>query len=81
MDWVLAAAIFYALLPEPRPPFLSIAAIVTLAHLGGVASHVPGGLGVFEGIVLFTLGGTVPSEALVAALVAYRVVYFLLPLA
>jgi phosphatidylglycerol lysyltransferase len=81
VDWLLAAAILYSLLPEPRPPFLTIAGIVTLAHLGGVASHVPGGLGVFEGIVLFTLGGMVPSEALIAALVAYRVVYFLLPLA
>jgi phosphatidylglycerol lysyltransferase len=46
----------------------------------GVISHVPGGLGVFEAVMLVALGGRVPSEALAGALVLYRLVYYVLPL-
>jgi uncharacterized membrane protein YbhN (UPF0104 family) len=42
-----------------------------------IASHVPGGLGVLESIVLSLL----PGASVLAALLMFRVVYFLAPLA
>jgi uncharacterized membrane protein YbhN (UPF0104 family) len=42
-----------------------------------LASHVPGGLGVLEATVLYLL----PGGAAIGALIAFRVVYFFVPLA
>ena len=44
-----------------------------------IVSHVPGGVGVFEAVILFTLPG-VPPDALLGSLLAYRAVYYLVPL-
>jgi glycosyltransferase 2 family protein len=43
---------------------------------GSLLSHVPGGLGVIETVVLFLL----PGQQLIGGLVAFRVIYFLIPL-
>ena len=81
IDWLLAAAVFYVLLPQSRPAFLPFAGAFAAAQLTGLASHVPGGLGVFDGLMVLFLRNQVPIAALATALVAYRIVYYLLPLA
>lgn len=82
VDWLLAAAVFFVLLPRPWPAFLPFAGAFAAAQLIGLASHVPGGLGVFDGlIVVFLRGSGVPIDAIAPALVAYRIVYYLVPLA
>jgi phosphatidylglycerol lysyltransferase len=81
VDWVLAAAVLYALLPAGgKLTFVAFLGIFLLAQFAGVVSHIPGGLGVFEGVLLALLGGRVPPDAFLAALVAYRLIYYLLPL-
>jgi phosphatidylglycerol lysyltransferase len=45
-----------------------------------MASHVPAGLGVFDGVLAWLLGPVLPPARLVPALVVYRVIYYLLPL-
>lgn len=51
-----------------------------LAIIVSLVTHVPGGVGVFEAVVVATVPD-VPLPALVAALFAYRVIYYLIPLA
>lgn len=51
----------------------------TLAIVAVLISHVPGGIGVFEAVMVAALPGAARPE-LVAALLGYRVVYYLLPL-
>jgi phosphatidylglycerol lysyltransferase len=80
LDWTLAVAVLFVLLPEPRPPFLAVAAAFLVSQLLGLASSVPGGLGVFESSIVLLLKGNVSSSVLLSALVVYRVVYYLLPL-
>jgi phosphatidylglycerol lysyltransferase len=76
------AAALYALLPEAaRIGFLPFATLFVLATTAGLLSNVPAGLGVFESVLLLALGSTVAPVDLAVALVAYRVVYFVLPLA
>ena len=53
----------------------------SLAVVLGMISHVPGGLGVFESVLLVALAGDVPAEGLAGALVLYRLIYYVLPLA
>ena len=60
--------------------FFSFAAIYAAALALGVLSHIPGGLGVFELAILYTVGRNAPVNAVAAALVTYRAIYFLLPM-
>jgi len=81
LDWALAAGILYALLPSSAPvSYLSFLSVFLLGQIAGVISNVPGGLGVFETIILLLLSPSIPSSVLFGALFVYRVVYYLLPL-
>lgn len=80
IDWVAAASVLYALLPpEPGLTFSGYLAVYLLAQVIALISNVPGGLGVFETMVL-ALSPGLPKPALVGALLAYRAIYYLLPL-
>ena len=54
-DWALAGAVLYVLLPTGAVPFLAFLGAFLAAILIGMASHVPGGLGVFEGLMVVLL--------------------------
>ena len=82
LDWALAGAVLYVLLPPSALPFLAVPRRVPgVAILLGMASHVPGGVGVFEGLMVLLLKPYLTSGELLPALVVYRAVYYLLPLA
>jgi len=81
-DWIFAAAVLYMLLPSRLDiGFASFLGTFLLAQIIGLASHVPGGLGVFEVVLLASLPQHPARGALIASLVAYRAVYYLMPLA
>jgi len=81
VDWVLAAGVLYILLPNTLPlGFGRFLGIFLLAQIAGVASNVPGGLGIFEAISLIFLAPFYPAAAILGALVAFRAIYYLLPL-
>lgn len=79
-DWLLAASVFYVLLPKGKPAFLSCVGIFITAQLVGAVSHVPGGIGVFESMIMLSLSRMIPSDQLFGTLVAYRGMYYLGPL-
>jgi phosphatidylglycerol lysyltransferase len=81
LDWTIAGTVLYVILPGGSVPFLALIAAFLAAQLLGLASHVPGGMGVFEGLMVLLLKPFVSSSVLLPALIAYRVVYYLLPLA
>jgi phosphatidylglycerol lysyltransferase len=82
VDWVLAAWVFYVLLPKDiHVDFRQHLVMFMLAQGVGLASHVPAGLGVFEGICLLMLGSDAESlPALTASFLMYRLIYYVLPL-
>lgn len=78
-DVCAGAAVLYVLLPPgAEVPFATMLAAYVFACLLGIASHAPGGIGVFEATMLLGLPG-VPREALLGALLVYRLCYYLLP--
>ncbi len=82
LDWALAAAVLYALLPPwADVNFPLVLGAFLLGQIAGLVSQVPGGLGVFESCLIFLLTPRIPAPALFAALVAYRLVYYAVPLA
>lgn len=80
-DIGFSAAVLWALLPPMPIGFAAFAGVYAVAIVLGVASHVPAGIGVFEGGILLALGHKVPLDTLAAALLLYRAVYHLGPLA
>ncbi len=79
IDLCSAAGVLYVLLPVPRQlDFLTFAAIYVFGCVLGIASHAPGGIGVFEATMLKFV--PVPSqEALLASLLLFRIIYYLAP--
>lgn len=80
LDITAAAAVLWWLLPQGSIGFPAFVGFYAAATVLGVISHVPGGLGVFEAVMLVALGHAVPAGTLAGALVLYRVIYYLLPL-
>jgi len=79
LDWTIAATVLHVLLPG-GVPFLAVLGAFLASQLLGLASHVPGGVGVFEGLMVLLLKPFLSAAELLPALVAYRAVYYLLPL-
>ncbi len=76
----VAAGVLWQLLPAgSAPAFVTFAGVFAIAVVGGAVSQVPGGLGVFETILLLALPGVPPTQ-LLGALLAWRGLYYLAPL-
>jgi len=80
LNWSLIAMIVWVLLPAGLN-YGTVLATLLGAAIVGAATHVPGGLGVLEAVFVTTLGAAVAAPQLIAALVAYRALYYLAPLA
>ncbi len=80
LDWSLSAAIFYMLLPSSNLfTYPACLGIYLLAQFAGVVSNVPGGLGIFESVMLLLLSPTFSTAQLIGALIAFRGIYNFLP--
>jgi len=81
IDWAVAGSVLYVLMANSvqmdYPEFLEI---FLLSQCIGLVSSVPGGLGVFEGVMLLLLSEAAPASSLIGSLLLYRVIYYLLPL-
>lgn len=78
-DLLLASACAYVLLPATAEvSFVAFAGLYMVALAVAVVTAVPGGLGVFESLLVLLLP-QVPAPQLLGALLAYRLVYFVLP--
>ncbi len=80
VDWTLAGAVLYVLLPPSSLSFAGFLGLFLSAILIGMASHVPGGLGVFEGLMVMLMKPYLGSGEVLPALVVFRGVYYLVPL-
>lgn len=80
VEMTVSASVLYVLLPTGASVSLgAFVGIYILAVAAGILSHVPGGLGVFETTLLLLMPGA-PSEAMLGAVLAYRLIYYIVPL-
>ena len=81
MELIGAAGIIYFALPvEGNPGFQIVLGAFLLSFSAGLLSQVPGGVGVMEAVFLAVMPG-VPATAVFAALLVWRLLYLLFPLA
>lgn len=80
LDLAAGALAFYVLLPEePAVGFTVVAVAFLVATLLGFISHAPGSLGVLDTTMIVALS-QYPTEHLLATLLTFRCLYFILPL-
>ncbi|WP_231107040.1 bifunctional lysylphosphatidylglycerol flippase/synthetase MprF [Pandoraea pnomenusa] len=79
-DLGMAAAALWCLLPAGVVDLPTFVVFYAIAMALGVLSHVPGGVGVFEAVILLATNGHAPISQVAGALVLYRGIYYLLPL-
>ncbi|MDJ0510309.1 MAG: hypothetical protein QNJ64_13800 [Crocosphaera sp.] len=81
MDWGLASGVLYLLLPLSKTvSFPGFFGIYILGLTAGLISNVPGGLGIFETVILLSLPATISEGDILGGLIAYRAIYYFLPL-
>jgi phosphatidylglycerol lysyltransferase len=82
LDWAAAGAVLYCLLPSGSGlSYAGFLGVFLLAQIIGVVSQVPGGLGVFETVMLVMLRPNLPAATVLGSMLAFRVIYYVLPLA
>lgn len=80
-DMLVAGLVLYALLSQQvEMRFDTFLLLFLLAQLTGLASQVPGGIGVFEGSFLYLAADSHSSSAILAALIVFRIIYYIVPL-
>lgn len=80
LHWMLMASIVFVVL-QGQASYPAVLATLLVAAIAGVLAHVPAGLGVTEAVFVALMGHQVDQATLLAALLAYRGVYYIGPLA
>ena len=80
-DWLLASVVLYVLLAPLGVDLGLLVRVFILGQVLGLVSHVPGGLGVFESVVVLALRPVAAPEVVLPALIVYRAIYYLAPFA
>lgn len=81
LDILFAAAALWVLLPPAEINFLGFLAFYAIGISLGVILHIPGGVGIFEAMILLAYRDSLPPSALAGALVLFRAIYYIAPLA
>jgi uncharacterized membrane protein YbhN (UPF0104 family) len=80
VSWCSIGAIIAWLLPG-EVSWFAVMPVLMVSAIAGIWSHVPSGLGVVELVFVALLGHEVPKAELLATVLAYRIVYYLVPFA
>jgi phosphatidylglycerol lysyltransferase len=80
-DVCVTSSIFYALLPHGHGlTFFRFLAIYVMSYSAGVAASLPGGIGVFDTVMLLGLSAYMPAARVVGGLLIFRLYYYIIPL-
>jgi glycosyltransferase 2 family protein len=61
-------------------PYSDVLTVLLIAAVAGVIAHVPAGLGIFEFVFIALLSHQISEGRLLAALLVYRAIYYIVPL-
>lgn len=79
-NWALIGAVLMLCLGE-GVAYASALTSLLVAAVAGAVTHVPGGWGVLDYVILKSLASTIDAHRIVAGVLVYRAAYYLLPLA
>ncbi|QFH72198.1 UPF0104 family protein [Enterobacter sp. E76] len=80
LNWMAMGAIIWILLGQDVNYFF-VLGVLLVSSIAGAIVHIPAGIGVLEAVFIALLAGEHTSQGkIIAALLAYRVLYFFIPL-
>ncbi|MEX0773850.1 MAG: lysylphosphatidylglycerol synthase domain-containing protein [Balneolales bacterium] len=81
MDWIISAGILFMLLPlDSGIGFFLFLGMYMLSFMAGILSQVPGGLGVFETIMVLLMTPYMEADEVLSSLLVFRALYYFTPL-
>jgi phosphatidylglycerol lysyltransferase len=80
LDICFASGALWFLLPDFGIALPGFIAVYAVAVGLGVLSHVPGGIGVFDAVIVAVVGRALPVDQVLGGLLLYRAIYYVLPL-
>ncbi|SFF01630.1 hypothetical protein SAMN05216563_11135 [Phytobacter palmae] len=79
-NWIAMGVIIWLLMGH-QSNFFFVLGVLLVSSIAGVIVHIPAGIGVLEAVFLALLAGEHTSQGvIIAALLAYRVLYYFIPL-
>ena len=79
-NWIAMGVIIWLLMGH-QANFFFVLGVLLVSSIAGVIVHIPAGIGVLEAVFLALLAGEHMSQGvIIAALLAYRVLYYFIPL-
>ena len=78
-NWLVIAGILFLLLGQ-QIDYALVLGVLLVGAVAAAVTHIPAGLGALEAVFIVLLGDRIAQADLLAALLAYRAVYYLLPL-
>ncbi|GHA71247.1 lysylphosphatidylglycerol synthase domain-containing protein [Cognatilysobacter bugurensis] len=78
-NWSVIAGIIHVLM-DGRIAYAEVLGVLLLSGIAAALVHVPAGIGVLEAVFIAMLDSQMPRFEILAALLAYRAVYYLAPL-
>lgn len=80
LNWSLIGSVVFVLL-QGRVDYASALSALLIAAVAGLLTHIPAGLGVLEAVYLALLSQRIGANDVLAAVLTYRAIYYLAPLA
>jgi glycosyltransferase 2 family protein len=77
--WMTMAAVPWMLL-QGQVDYATALSVLLMAAIAGVILHIPAGLGVIEAVFIALLSHRIPEHQLLGALLAYRALFYVVPL-
>ncbi|WP_145143490.1 lysylphosphatidylglycerol synthase transmembrane domain-containing protein [Pseudomonas duriflava] len=79
VNWMAMGAIIYILLGQ-KIDYVFVLGVLLISSFAGIITHIPAGIGVLEAVFVAFLGHELDHYFIIAALLAYRAIYFIAPL-
>ena len=79
VHWSLSALVLWLVLPGGIS-FIAVLSALCMGQIVAAVSHIPGGVGVLEGALLVLLGDQLDRTTVVAGVLLFRAVYYVMPL-
>jgi uncharacterized membrane protein YbhN (UPF0104 family) len=78
-NWMIMGGVLYFLMQE-RASYSMTLAVILVASVAGIISRIPGGIGVLEAVSIAILGPLLGETKALVGVLAYRTIYYLVPL-
>ena len=81
LNWTVISAIYVGIFSNYKAEPVTVIVAGLVSAVAGVITHIPGGIGVLEATFLAAIGKQIGSSQVIAGLLFFRAVYYVLPLA